>query len=419
MKTFSSSPVFIIEKLNKTILMKTTYVLLIAAACAQFTLSAGAATEPKPGQEPPPLGFESILEAPSGTQPSWKALKGKVVVLEFWATWCGPCVAAIPHLNELADKLKDQPIQFIAITDQDEKVVAPFLRKKPMHAWIGLDTDKSMFEDYGVTSIPHTVIVDQKGIIAAITHPTYLTEEHLKDLLAGKKIALAPPATTRSEREALFQVIIQPSKTAGPSSSSSFRGSLALSRATVLDVLSSSYRINPARIVTSSALPEGRFDFTIKTPDTENDNVQTWLRQALEATFGVTARRETREMDAFVLKAGQPTEHLAPTVFTGGSSVSSGGGSLNCANQSMSSLARSLEDILKKPVINETGLTNGYDFQLLWNEKDSEETDPVELTRALHEQLGLELAPTVRAVDLLVVTVADRQASQSEVRARK
>src|SRR5438093_9835596 len=158
-----------------------------------------------------------------------------------------------------------------------------------MHAWIGLDTDKSMFEDYGVTSIPHTVIVDQKGIIAAITHPTYLTEEHLKDLLAGKNIALAPPATTRSEREALFQVIIQPSKTAGPSSSSSFRGSLALSRATVLDVLSSSYRINPARIV----------------------------------------------------------------------------------------------------------------------------------TRALHEQLGLELAPAVRAVNLLVVTVANRQVSQSEVRARK
>ena len=186
-----------------------------------------------------------------------------------------------------------------------------------------------------------------------------------------------------------------------------------------MDVLSSSYSINPARIVTSSALPEGRFDFTIKTPDTENDNVQTWLRQALEATFGVTARRETREMDAFVLKAGQPTEHLAPTVSTEGSSVSSGGGSLNCVNQSMSSLAWGLEEILKKPVINETGLTNGYDFQLLWNEKDSEETDPVELTRALHEQLGLELAPAVRAVDLLVVTVADRQASQSEVRARK
>src|SRR5213593_205424 len=182
---------------------------VLLAICFLNAMEAG---EPSVGAKAPPLQLEKVLQAPAGARASWDALKGKVVVLEFWATWCGPCIAAIPHLNELADKLKDQPIQFIAITDQDEKVVAPFLRKKPMHAWIGLDTDKSMFEDYGVTSIPHTVIVDQKGIIAAITHPTYLTEEHLKDLLAGKKIALALPATWRSEREALFQVIIQPSK---------------------------------------------------------------------------------------------------------------------------------------------------------------------------------------------------------------
>ena len=116
-------------------------------------------------------------------------------------------------------------------------------------------------------------------------------------------------------------------------------------------------------------------------------------------------------MDGFVLKAGQLTKHLALTVSTGGSSLSSGGGSLNCVNQSMSSLGLSLEEILKKPVINETGLENGYDFQLLWNEKKSGETDAPELTKALHEQLGLELVPAMRPVDLLVVTVAGRPAS--------
>ena len=79
-------------------------------------------------------------------------------------------------------------------------------------------------------------------------------------------------------------------------------------------------------------------------------------------------------------------------------------------------MAWSLEEILKKPVINETSLTNRYDFQLLWNEKKSGETDPIELTRALREQLGLELAPAVRAVEFLVVTVANLQADQSENR---
>ncbi len=346
--------------------MKTTCVVIIASACAQFILSAG---EPKPGEAPPPLDLESLLQAPSGTQPSWKALRGKVVVLEFWATWCGPCVAAIPHLNQLADKFKDEPIQFISVTAEDEKVVRPFLRRKPIQAWIGLDTDKSMFDDYGVTGIPHTVIVDQNGIIAAVTHPTYLTEGHLRDVLAGKKFTLAQPALSNPQREALFQVVIRPSK-GGSTVSTSNRGSLTVSSATVLDILSSSYRINPARIVNSSALPEGRFDFTIKTPDTGNDDVQTWLRQAMAATFGVTARLETRETEAFILKPGQPTEHLAATVSAGGSSTSSGGGSLNCMNQSMSTLAWSLDEVMKKRVINETSLMNQYDFQLIRNEKE-------------------------------------------------
>jgi uncharacterized protein (TIGR03435 family) len=396
--------------------MKAAYIVSIAGACTQLMLSA---SEPKPGEAPPPLGLESVLQAPGDAHPSWGTLKGKVVVLEFWATWCGPCVGAIPHLNELADKLKDEPIQFIAITTEEEKVVRPFLRKKPIHAWIGLDINKSMFDAYDVTAIPRTVIVDAKGIIAAISHPTDLTEGQLRDVLAGKNVASAQPAKSTPEREALFQVVIRPSKTVGASTSVSNKGSITLSRATVLDVLSYSYGINPARIVNSSALPEGRFDFTIKTPDTGNQRAQSWLRQAVAATFGVTVRLETSETEVFILKAGQPSGHLAATASVGSSAMSSGGGSLNCVNQSMSSLARSLEGILKKPVINEASLTNYYDFQLLWNEKASGEADVKDLASALHEQLGLELEPARREIEMLVVTVADRLADLSANRATK
>src|SRR5262245_50070515 len=399
--------------------MKTTRLVFLITACAQFSLVADGASGPGLGEKPPALGLEAILQAPAGAQPSWAALKGKVVVLEFWATWCGPCIAALPHLNELAEKFKDQPVQFIAITDEDQKVVGPFLRKKPMRAWIGLDTDKSMLKDYGITGIPRTVVVDGDGVIAATTHPTYLTEEYLRDLLAGKKPALAQgeteshsqpqkvPAMSKPERASLFQVVIRPSE--GPTSSSSGKGSLTVSGATVLDLLSLSYGINRARIVTSSALPLGRFDFAIKTPNADNEKVKGWLHQAVESAFGVSARRETMEMDAFVLKAGQLTEHLVPTGSTGASSMSSGGGSLNCVNQSINSLARSLEEMLNKPVLNETGLTNSYDFQLLWDETKSSGADPGELTRALHEQLGLSLAPAKRTVELLVVTVANAE----------
>lgn len=157
------------------------------------SLAHASASKPKVGDRPPALGLEKLLQTPPEARASWEALKGKVVVLEFWATWCGPCVAAFPHLNGLADQFKDRPVQFIAITDESDSVVRPFLKKKPIHAWVGLDTDRSMLTAYGVKYIPHTVVVDPEGKIAAITRPTILTAQHLEDLLAGETMLLPAP----------------------------------------------------------------------------------------------------------------------------------------------------------------------------------------------------------------------------------
>ena len=396
--------------------MKTASFAVFSLLCTLFAVAAGETKGPSLGEKPPQLGLEKVLQAPGDVQPNWKVLKGKVVVLEFWATWCGPCIAAVPHLNELADQFKDKPVQFIAITDEDEKVIGPFLKKKPIHAWVGLDTDRSMFKAYGITGIPHTVVVDLKGNIAAITYPTTLTKNHLNDLLAGKKLTLAQqtadgegirpgqvPANGKQEREPVFQVLIRPSESKNWSSASN-KGNLTVTGATLFDILSSCYSINPIRILTNGLLPEGRFDFIIKTPATDNDTAKSWLRQAVETTFAVTARRETREVEALVLTAAQELgKDLTPTASTGGSSSSFGGGSLNCVNQSMGSLAWGLEGILKKPVLDETTLTNRYDFHLLWDEKKTGGADQDTIIKALHGQLGLELAPARRSVEVLRV----------------
>lgn len=146
-------------------------------------LTASGANNPKVGDKAPPITLEKLLQASADAEANWEKLKGKVVVLEFWATWCGPCVAAIPHLNELAEKYKNKPVQFIAVTNQDEKKIKPFLARKPMRAWVGLDTDQSMHKAYQVRAIPHTVVVDANGAIAAITHPTALNEKLLDELV--------------------------------------------------------------------------------------------------------------------------------------------------------------------------------------------------------------------------------------------
>ena len=69
------------------------------------TIANAQTATPKVGDPAPPLFLETILVPAQTTSPTWETLKGKAVVLEFWATWCAPCVEQIPHLNELADKL--------------------------------------------------------------------------------------------------------------------------------------------------------------------------------------------------------------------------------------------------------------------------------------------------------------------------
>src|SRR5688572_18002307 len=133
-------------------------ILLFITACIYDANGISYEDGPKVGQAAPALKLAKWLQAPPEAAIGWPT--GKVVVLEFWATTCAPCVHYIPHLNELADKFKDKPVQFIAVTDEEESVVQRFLKKTPINAWIGLGADVWKKNPYRVFAIPHTVIID-------------------------------------------------------------------------------------------------------------------------------------------------------------------------------------------------------------------------------------------------------------------
>jgi len=134
--------------------------------------------------------------------------KDNAYLVEFWATWCGPCRVSIPHLNEIYNKFKDKGLVVIGVDcwERDDALVAPFVKKMgdKMQYRVVLDdkTDSKrgkMAETWmaaaGRNGIPSAFLVDKQGKIAWIGHPMQLKETVIEDVLAGdfdlKKAAAA------------------------------------------------------------------------------------------------------------------------------------------------------------------------------------------------------------------------------------
>jgi len=122
-------------------------------------------------------------------------LAGKIVVVDFWATWCPPCVAGLPKLAEMTAKHKDDGVVFLAVNLQEEpSVVKEFLDLKKLDINVVMDTDNAIMKKYKVEPVPQTVFIDRKGVVQVVHIGIGELEEipnQLKDLVAGKDLATA------------------------------------------------------------------------------------------------------------------------------------------------------------------------------------------------------------------------------------
>ena len=120
-----------------------------------------------------------------------KADEKKIHVIEFWATWCGPCRTSIPHLTELQKKFKDKGVTIIGVTDEKKSTVERFVRRqgKQMEYTVAIEKGDSMSQSYmrafGQTGIPAAFVVDQKDRIAWVGHPMNGLDDVIDRLVNG------------------------------------------------------------------------------------------------------------------------------------------------------------------------------------------------------------------------------------------
>jgi thiol-disulfide isomerase/thioredoxin len=132
------------------------FIILTILAC--LLISCGSGT--KPSQVTPNYNF--TLESNQGNKITLSDLKGKVVILDFWATWCPPCKAAIPKLIELYNKYQGQGLMVLGIGLDDKDKVIKLSQEMGINYPVLFD-DQVTSKNYEIQSIPTLFVIDQKG----------------------------------------------------------------------------------------------------------------------------------------------------------------------------------------------------------------------------------------------------------------
>jgi peroxiredoxin len=96
-----------------------------------------------------------------------KGLSGKVVLVNFWATWCPPCQKEIPDLETLYERFKDQGLLILAVSDEDASKVKPFMEKRKVTYPVLLDPGRKVNELFQIEGIPKSFVYDRSGKLVA------------------------------------------------------------------------------------------------------------------------------------------------------------------------------------------------------------------------------------------------------------
>ena len=132
----------------------------------------GELPEGTPGLDSPLVGQAApdfTLDLLAGGKFHLAEQKGQVVVLDFWATWCGPCIQAMPQVDAAARGFADRGVKLVAVNLQEGPgQITPLLARLKLDPAVALDRDGKIAEKYGANAIPQTVVIDREGKVSRL-----------------------------------------------------------------------------------------------------------------------------------------------------------------------------------------------------------------------------------------------------------
>ena len=389
--------------------------ILSAIFCSFLSLSTF--SQIKVGQQVKNIPIQTLLNSPI-KHAELSDFKGKVILLEFWATYCGPCVTIMPHLQELQKEYNGK-LRIITVSEEKEARINKFIQNKPSNLWFAVDTANLFQQSFPLRTIPQSVLIDKNGTVVAITEPENITKQVIADVIAGKKINLplkddnmvADPYATYFPADSTTQnqFILQPEIKGLNSSRKNYNNeSFYGRRLTIINFpLIDLYRIaygdisyrRVLNLTSKSDSVEAQRMYCMDIIVPTADDLLPTLKRELKAKFDLQADFEKMTKQVYVLTIADTSKikFLKPSLsqvykFSGWA------GNFNGQHIQLKHIATYIErsGIIRAPIIDETNDDRYYDITFTYLPEKKGDFDNTLLS------LGLQLTKTEREINILV-----------------
>jgi thiol-disulfide isomerase/thioredoxin len=355
--------------------------------------------------------------------PKDRNLNNKFIVLEFWATWCAPCLKAVPHLNELQNKYKKRKdLMFLSITNEKPEKIKRTIDKVKFETIVVCDESKETDKNFKITGIPQTILIDNKGVLKWIGHPMDLNEEIINNLLKGKEIINNPKedvivessdvtfekSIEESKVDEMFQDFLKDKATSfkfilDPADKSDSkmeidmisRGVFVSTNVDLNTILSKITNKQPSHIILSEELDSKKFNLFYKNKSLNDiDSHYKSIKENLLQNLNLIEKIDKRKFEAFELRLIDKTKLQFSEKDINESHNSNDDNLFTISNLPIKILIKELIYNYKINVFDETGIKENLDFLIKIENIDS-----------LKKQLldyGLELKEVTKEVDFLI-----------------
>ncbi|MFN7967296.1 MAG: redoxin domain-containing protein [Acidobacteriota bacterium] len=318
-----------------------------------------------------PLSTLRLLDASTWTLiDQAPMLETRPILFEFWATWCAPCVSAIPRIESLHDlQVGTTKLQILNITDEPLDDLRRFAQNHRLPSNVAVDSDGSVFRSFGVQARPHCVLLDADRRIVFEGHPGDISDQLITDVLGGKRLdevaAKEAPSPAPALRTGLLEVSIRDSAT-GQFSASTTPDLIELHGHTVEQLLSYAFGVTALRLRSSDrVLMSRRLDVAVEVPDA-SAKAPALLARELPVALGMSIARVSEPTECLVLEKLSPDGVRllrAPPEARAQLRLSEDG--IHGVGY-VETFLRYLEYSAGKPIVDRTGLSGAFQIDLTW-----------------------------------------------------